>query len=163
MCSHTFTLFWSWKTSVILKTFQLSFHVFCMPFIRKSLQFHLYCVFTCIYSLLIEKDICDCQNISIKLPCVYLCLSSGELFIFSVRFPLYSYFCVIILFAVHQWGLPSFYSYFLAINKQSSWKQQHWDKWKLVVKSISQGLAYPLDLAINVKKENLERWRLKIG
>ena len=45
----------------------------------------LYCVFTYIYSLLIEKDICDRQNISIKLPCVCVCLSSGDLFIFSIR------------------------------------------------------------------------------
>ena len=32
MCSHTFTLFWSRKTSVIIKTFQLSFHVFMCVF-----------------------------------------------------------------------------------------------------------------------------------
>ena len=36
----------------------------------------LYCVFTYIYSLPIEKDICDFRNVSVKLPCVYLCLSS---------------------------------------------------------------------------------------
>ena len=35
-----------------------------------------------IYFLLIEKDICDCRNVLIKFPCVYLCLSSGDLFIF---------------------------------------------------------------------------------
>ena len=46
---------------------------------------HLYRVFTYIYSLLIEKDICDCWNISIMLACVYVCLSSGDLFIFLVR------------------------------------------------------------------------------
>ena len=45
----------------------------------------LYCVFTYIYSLMIEKDICDCWNASFKLPCVCVCLSSGVLFIFSVR------------------------------------------------------------------------------
>jgi hypothetical protein len=55
---------------------------------------HLYNVFTYIYSLMIEKDICDCQNISIKLLCVYLCLSFGDLFVFSVRvFSFYLYFC----------------------------------------------------------------------
>ena len=32
MCSHTFTLFWSWKTSVIIKMFQLSFCVFVCAF-----------------------------------------------------------------------------------------------------------------------------------
>ena len=41
-----------------------------------------YYVFTYIYSLLIKKDICDHQNISIKLRCVCVCLSSGNLFIF---------------------------------------------------------------------------------
>ena len=39
-------------------------------------------VFTQIYSLLIEKDICDCLKISIKLPCVCMCLSSRDLFYF---------------------------------------------------------------------------------
>ena len=32
MCSHTFTLFWSRKTSVIVKTFQLNLHVFMCAF-----------------------------------------------------------------------------------------------------------------------------------
>jgi len=44
----------------------------------------LYRVFTYIYPLLIEKDICDHQNISVKLPRVCVCLLSGDLFIFSV-------------------------------------------------------------------------------
>ena len=43
---------------------------------------HLFCVFAYIYSLLIEKDICDCRNISVKFLCVYVCLLSGDLFIF---------------------------------------------------------------------------------
>ena len=44
----------------------------------------------------IDKDICDCQNISIKLLCVYWCLSYGDLLIFLVRVSsFYSYFCVI--------------------------------------------------------------------
>ena len=34
---------------------------------------------------LIEIDICDCRNVSVKLPCVYVCLSSRNLFIFSAR------------------------------------------------------------------------------
>ena len=47
------------------------------------------------YSLLIEKDICDCENASIKLLCDYLCLSSGDLLFFSVRVSsFYSYFLV---------------------------------------------------------------------
>ena len=32
LCSHIFTLFWSRKTSVIIKTFQLNFHVFKWTF-----------------------------------------------------------------------------------------------------------------------------------
>ena len=53
-------------------------------------------VFTYIYSLLIEKDIYDCQNVSVKLPYVYVCLSSRDLFIFLVRVSaFFSYFCVI--------------------------------------------------------------------
>ena len=50
------------------------------PFHRSL--YHLSRVFTYIYSLLIEKDISDHQNISVKLLCVYVCLSSGDLFIF---------------------------------------------------------------------------------
>ena len=45
-------------------------------------------------SFLIEKDICDCQNISIKLLCVCVCLSSGDLLIFC-KFPLsFPIFCI---------------------------------------------------------------------
>ena len=47
---------------------------------------HLYWLFIYIYSLLIEEDIFDRQNISVKLPCVYVCLSSGYLFIFKIFF-----------------------------------------------------------------------------
>ena len=55
-----------------------------------------YCVFTYIPGLLIEKDICDCQNISVTVLCVHVCLSAGDLFIFLVRVSsLFSYFCVI--------------------------------------------------------------------
>jgi hypothetical protein len=43
-----------------------------------------YHVFIYIYSLLIEKDICDRQNM---FPC--MCLSSGDLFIFLKSFPLF--------------------------------------------------------------------------
>ena len=42
-------------------------------------------MFTYIYSLLIERDICDRRSVSIKLPCVCMCLSSTGLFIFLVR------------------------------------------------------------------------------
>ena len=33
-------------------------------------------------TFMIEKDICDSQNMSIKPSCVYVCLLSGDLFIF---------------------------------------------------------------------------------
>ena len=39
-------------------------------------------------SLLFKKDICYCRNVSVKLLCVYVCLSSGDLFIFWYGFPL---------------------------------------------------------------------------
>ena len=37
-----------------------------------------------IYSLLNGKQICDYRNISVKFPCVYVCLSSRDLFIYSL-------------------------------------------------------------------------------
>jgi hypothetical protein len=52
---------------------------------------HLYHIFTYIYSIVIEKDICNCQNVSVKFPCVYVCLLSGDLFVFSVRVDNYIY------------------------------------------------------------------------
>ena len=52
--------------------------------------------FTYIYSLLIKKDICVHWNVSVKVLFVYVCLSSGDLLIFSVRVSsLFSYSCVI--------------------------------------------------------------------
>ena len=36
VCSHTFTLFWLRKTSVIIEIYQMSF---CVPFLRRSLHF----------------------------------------------------------------------------------------------------------------------------
>ena len=38
MCSRTFTLLWLRKTSVIVEMFQLSFCVFCVPFVQRSLH-----------------------------------------------------------------------------------------------------------------------------
>ena len=63
----------------------------------ESVTWHLlYYEFTHIYSLLTEKDLCTESNVSIKFPCallIYLCLSSRNLLIFSVRVsPFYSYF-----------------------------------------------------------------------
>ena len=46
-----------------------------------------------IYSLLIDKDFCECQNISVKFPSGFLSLPSGDLFIFLVKVnPIYCYF-----------------------------------------------------------------------
>ena len=44
---------------------------------------HLYCNFIYIYSLLMEEGLCECRNVTVKFPCVYLCLSSGSLQIFN--------------------------------------------------------------------------------
>ena len=58
-------------------------------------------MFTYIYSLLIEKDLYESQNVTYKILCalvVYLCLSSRDLFIFSVRI---SSCCVIRAFPAH--------------------------------------------------------------
>ena len=47
---------------------------------------NLYHVFPYIYSFLIEEDICDRCNVSVKLPCVYVRRSSRDLFIFCKSF-----------------------------------------------------------------------------
>ena len=53
--------------------------------------------------VLIEKDICDCRNILVKLSCFYVCFSSGDLLIFSVRVSsFFSFFCVIRTFPFHM-------------------------------------------------------------
>ena len=68
---------------------------------------HLYCMFTYIYSFLIEKEICDCRNLSVKLPCIYMCLSFGNLFIFSLNvFSFFSYFRVIhtLVLSLSMWS-----------------------------------------------------------
>ena len=50
---------------------------------------------TYIYFLLIEKDVCDRRNVSVKLPCVYVYPSFGYLIIFSVRVSsFFSHFCI---------------------------------------------------------------------
>ena len=64
----------------------------------------LYHVFTYIYSLLIEKYICDCQNISIKLPCV--CFVLNSLHFFNKEYPL---------------SFPFSCSFFVFIQSFKSW------------------------------------------
>ena len=96
--AYQFVLSFRYSPAVNLRQFPFSF-----PFIPSASHLFLFLthpggsysklsrgatftVFTYIHSLLIEKDICDCRNVSVKLPCVYLCLSSGDLFIFSASF-----------------------------------------------------------------------------
>jgi hypothetical protein len=69
--------------------------------------------------LLIEKDICGCRNISIKFPCVCVCLFFGDLFNFLVKvFPFlslilrYSYFGTFL----STWSVYFFESYTLCIS-----------------------------------------------
>ena len=41
-----------------------------------------------------QKELCEGRNVSINLPCVYACLSSGDLFFFRLRVSsLFSYCC----------------------------------------------------------------------
>ena len=73
--------------------------------------YHLYWVFIYIYSLLIDKQIFESQNISIKFLCallVYLCISSRDFFSFSVRVPpFYPYFGVFLtsVLSFSTWSL----------------------------------------------------------
>jgi hypothetical protein len=89
----------------LVETYQLSFRVFICAshpeissfFRSESPLFififvtwrHLYRMLTCIYSLLIEKGLRECQNVSVKIPCICLCLSSEYFFIFRQGFPLF--------------------------------------------------------------------------
>jgi hypothetical protein len=61
-------------------------------------------VFLYIYSLLIDKDVSYCQNVSVKLPCVYLCLSPRDLFIFPVRVS--SFFPTFVLSILRYFSFP---------------------------------------------------------
>ena len=66
---------------------------------------YLYCMFRYTYSLLIEKDLCECRNVSVKFSCVYLCLLSGDFFILFGKSFL-SFILIIINYKV--WSVPSF-------------------------------------------------------
>ena len=55
---------------------------------------HLYCVFTYIYSLLIEKDICDCWNVSVEIPCLCVAFIRRSLHFFGKSFLFSPFFCV---------------------------------------------------------------------
>ena len=58
---------------------------------------HMYYVFTYIYSLLIEKDLCECQSMSVKFLCAFSFYSfqSDTSLFFGKRFPFLFLFCAI--------------------------------------------------------------------
>jgi hypothetical protein len=68
-------------------------------------------VFTYIYTLLIKKDICDCQNISIKLQCVYWCHSSGDFFGKSFLFLFLLLYCPYFSIVIATLGIFSPFIY----------------------------------------------------
>ena len=61
----------------------------------------LYHVFTFIYSPLIEKDICDCQNVLIKLPRACVCVFPGDILIFSVFIHIFVMTILLVFLMVH--------------------------------------------------------------
>ena len=72
-------------------------------------------MFTYIYSLLIQKYICDFRNVSMRLSCVFVCLSSGDLFNLSVTVSSFlSYFSVIriLVLFLSTWFLSWYYTFF---------------------------------------------------
>ena len=80
--------------------------------LRNYTRRRLYHVFTYIYSILIEKDICDRRNISVKLPCVCVCLIPRALH-FSARVSaFFSCFCV---------NLTKYYTVNLNHRGKGSW------------------------------------------
>ena len=58
--SHTLTLFWLRKTSMIVKTYQLSFHVFICAFIRRSLHISVSFLFIFLFLCLLRLYIYSC-------------------------------------------------------------------------------------------------------
>ena len=83
---------------------------------------HHYHEFKYIYSLLIENNIYDHRKISIKLLCVCVCLSSGDLHFFCKSFPCFSYLCVIctLVHSFSTWSSSKFSFYhYKALNQQT--------------------------------------------
>ena len=80
--------------------------------------------FLCVHKqfLVIEKDICDCQNVSVKLPSIYFYLSSRDPLIFSAR--VYPYILVFMLSIV--WYFPL-----------SMWSQSRKFMYKYLVMELS--------------------------
>ena len=75
-------------------------------------------LFTYIYSLLIEKDLFECQNIS-GFHVLFLCLSSGDIFIVLLRVSsfFYFYFCVIpsLVLSLFMWINIQMYPFYAFI------------------------------------------------
>ena len=154
--------------------------------INVKIALHLiFTVFTHIYSLLIDKDLCESRNISIKCPCallVYLCLSSRDPSIFFSKFHLfiptflcYPYFgpfytCSIqnkdhnILFNIiskEQHYYSCFYREAIAIHKYNCHnKTERIQKWAKPGISIKNVYSDPLSLHhINIKwKSGKTKW-----
>ena len=90
--TNTSILFWFRKTSVLVETYQLSFCVLFVPPIRRSLHFFskfffppfFHYTYTYLFSSDLENT-CDCLNVSVGLPRVYLCLWTGDSSIFWVK------------------------------------------------------------------------------
>ena len=74
-----------WRNVVPATVLMIIFLLTMVSFVKFIFMVPSLSVFTYIYSHLIEKDSCDCRKISVKLSCVYVCISSRDLFIFSIR------------------------------------------------------------------------------
>ena len=82
-----------------------------------AMWLNLYCVFTYIYCLLIKKDLCEHQNVSVNFPYVYLYLSFGNLFYCSVRVSSsHSYFYVICFLILFLSTCPILFNQFSLIH-----------------------------------------------
>ena len=55
---------------------------------ERRIWYYFHCGFLYIHTLLIDKELHGCQNVSIFSVLFYLCLSSEDLLIFSVSYPL---------------------------------------------------------------------------
>ena len=71
---------------------------------KKTLYWrHLCHAFTYVHSLLIEKDGCARRNISLKFPCVFVCLSYSDRFNFWQEFSLSFPHGLFIITSVRRW------------------------------------------------------------
>ena len=87
VCSHKFTLFWLRKTSVIIKTFQWSFHVFVCAFLSGDLFIFSIRVSSFLFLTHIFTDVSvDCDVINVYLgSCIYVHWSMNACIIEKVK------------------------------------------------------------------------------